>query len=206
MPKGPALCSHLSHLLHFDASFLTAVTAEFDFFSAAPRPVSAGQAHSVLDGDISSFSLSDLHVHIGQSPGAAYAPRVARGRQKDGEQLARLPRSFPTTTAPGSLPSIDPRQCCVYTPNTPSATNHALPEPLLGETVTSLEKQHFRSQTPQPSKATEWRAVRQHHSLQLLFHCHREGQVITSAPSTAVSSREKDYKKDRESFRRALTR
>ena len=147
----------------------------------------------------------DLHVHIRQSPGAARAPRVARGHQKDGAQLVCLPRSFPTTTVPGLLPSVDPRHCCVYIPNTPSAANHALPKHLFGETVSSLEKEHFRSQNPQPSKATERRAVRQHHSLQLLFHCHRERQVTTSAPSTAVSPGEKDYEKDRESFGRALT-
>lgn len=111
--------------------------------------MTAGQAHGVLDREVSSSSLLDLNAHVGQSPGAAHAPRVAWGRaglQEDGAQLVCLPQSSPTTIVPGLLLGVDPRQCCVYTPNTPFATHHALPEHLFREMVTSLEKKHFRPQ------------------------------------------------------------
>lgn len=103
-------------------------------------------------------------------------------------------RCFPSWI-PGSAVST------LQTAPLPSAINHAFPKHLLGKTVTSLEKKHFRSQTSQPSKAT----LASYHSLQLLLHCHRERQVTTSAPSTTVSPGEKDYEKDRESFGRELT-
>lgn len=61
-------------------------------------------------------------------------------------------------------------------------------------------KKHFKSQTPQPSKAT----LASYHFLQLLLHCHRESQVTTSAPSTAVSPGEKGLRKRQGEFWKSI--
>lgn len=163
--------------------------------------MTAGQTHNALDGEVSSFSLLDLHAHIGQSPGTVCAPRVAWGHQKDGAHLACLPQSFPSTTVWGLLPRMDPRLCCAYTPSTPSAINHALPKHLLEKMISSLAK-NISSPKPHNLPRQHWRAITSF-SYSFIATERVKSQPVLPAPLLALGK--KGYEKDRESFGRALT-
>lgn len=174
-------------------------------FSAAPWPVTAGQAHSILDGEIYSFSLSSGKAPMQRVHPGLYVPPKGWSSadifcldhspppQSKGCSIAWTPGSAVSTP---QTPPLPPTMPC---PNT-----------FLRKQLLPWPKEHFRSQNPPPSKASKWQDIRQHRSLQLLFHCHRGRQVTTSAPGTSVNPREKDdekdYEEDRESFGGALTR